>query len=809
MPSTLDLNLLPLSRQNGQDQSGMPGLYMVTPPRKPARGRDEDQLILFFTMTGNAPLTAEQQGQILGRLAQTYYKTPGAVTTSLRTTAEAMNQYLLDRNLRSSSSGHQCIGQLALAVLREQRLILGQCGPVHAFLLSGQASRYIFDPQGAGRGLGFTRAISIRYYQADLQPGDLLILAQQFPPAWAAVLEQKIDNQGFESLRRRLMSQAGSDVSAVFIQVQNGTGKLRMLKPKAPIQMAQQPAEGSLPSPERSQPEKSAQPAEGAEPPVIPETQASSQPETAVSDLDTIAPPEAPESVSGTGQEAISPEPGLTSPAEKPPETKETTRSGPVLPPSSPPPPGPQEAQSTPARPDSARRQRGKPDAAKKKPRKPISLPHVSAAPAARTMLKVGGAFNGALGSVAFGLKSFLRRVLPDESLFTMPASSMAFIAVAMALVVATAGGAVYFQRGRTAQYQSYYSQAVKAADSAAGQTNPVEVRTGWETVIDYLDRADIYITPPTSESLALRSQATAALDHLDAIIRLNFQPALALPLGSSIQVTRLVATDHDLFMLNGTNGNVLRAVLTGQGYEIDPNFVCGPNPSVGPIVDIVPMPKGNDQKAALLAMDANANLMYCLIDDLPIANIPAPPQTNWGKPRALTLDSGDLYILDPETNGVWIYRGQGVAKQPHLFFGSQIPPMKDAIDLAVNQDDLYLLHADGHLTTCTYSGLQESPTRCDDPARYSDSRQGRSNGPQILDAQFSQILYTPPPDPSIYLLDSIHQAIYHFSLKLNLQVQYRMKENLSSASATAFTLGPNRSIFMAVGNKVYYASLP
>lgn len=775
MPSTIDLNLLPLSRQNGQDDSNLPGLYMVTPPRKPARGRDSDQLILFFTMTGNAPLSADQQEQILGRLAQTYYKTPGAVTTSLRATAEAMNQFLLDRNLRSSSSGHQCIGQLALAVLREQRLILGQCGPTYAFLLTGQGAQHLFDPQGAGRGLGYTRSISIRYYQVDLNPGDLLILTQQLPPIWTAILEQRMDNQGIESLRRRLLSQAGSDVNAVIIQAQNGTGKLLRLRPKAPVQMAQEPSEAGAtttrpgPAPqEQAAPEIVApaspeldisQPLISSQPPI------KGQPVTPLE-----AAPASPVQISGSAAaEPAAENVAVTKKPERKPRSAPQVISAP----------------------------------------QGISAPRISVAPAARAILKLWGAFGGAFGSVTYGLKSILWRLLPDESLFSIPTSTMAFIAIAMALVVATTGGAVYFQRGREAQYQSYYNQAVKAAETASPQTDPVELRTGWETVIDYLDRADIYITPPSPGSQTLRAQAISAIDNLDTIVRLNYQPVLSLPLGASIQVTRMVATDHDLFLLNGTNGNVLRAILTGQGYEIDPNFVCGPNPTVSPIVDIVPMPKGNDQKAAILAMDGNANFMYCLTDALPVANIPAPPQSNWVKPQAFAFDTGDLYVLDPQTNGVWIYRNENLTKQPHLFFGEQVPPMKDTIDLAVNQDDLYLLHADGHLTTCTYSSLQESPTRCEDPATFTDLRKGRQNGPLILDAQFSQILFSPPPDPSIYLFDPVHQSIYHFSVKLALQVQYRARQSLPSSNGTAFTVGPNRSIFLAVGNQVYYASLP
>ena len=125
----MDLNLLPLVRQYGQDQLDVQGLHIAAKPRRPARGRSPDRLILFFAMEGNAPLPPNQQDQVLAGLAQTYYKTPGSVTAALRATADALNNYLLERNLSNASSGQQGIGLLVLITVRDNRLYLGQCGP--------------------------------------------------------------------------------------------------------------------------------------------------------------------------------------------------------------------------------------------------------------------------------------------------------------------------------------------------------------------------------------------------------------------------------------------------------------------------------------------------------------------------------------------------------------------------------------------------------------------------------------------------------------------------------------------------------
>jgi hypothetical protein len=186
-----------------------------------------------------------------------------------------------------------------------------------------------------------------------------------------------------------------------------------------------------------------------------------------------------------------------------------------------------------------------------------------------------------------------------------------------------------------------------------------------------------------------------------------------------------------------------------------------------------------------------------------------APPNTGFGEPTGMSLDRGDLFVLDPKVNAVWIYRNMEVTQQPRLFFGDTIPPMQDVIDLSVYNDDLYLLHADGHITKCTYSGLAESPTRCDDPYSFSDNRPGRQHGPVIEDTVFNQIYFSSFPERSIYLLDPKNQAIYYFSVLLNLQWQYQPKGSVAEGKATAFAISPNRTAFIAVDNYVYYAAMP
>ena len=232
MNSSLDLNLLLLAQQGDLVTSDLPDLYAVTPPRRTARGREADNLIIYLSMSGNSPLTTEAHKQLLEQLANKFYKTTGSLTAALRTVAEALNLYLLDRNLRSTSAGRQGIGQLLLVALRQDTLYLVQCGAVHAFLVTRDGTQHLYDPQSSGRGLGLSRSMPVRFLQIKMAPDDYLVLATVSAAGWSEATLTHPDRQGIEALRIQLLEKAGQEYNAVIIQAQAGTGKLRMLRRK-------------------------------------------------------------------------------------------------------------------------------------------------------------------------------------------------------------------------------------------------------------------------------------------------------------------------------------------------------------------------------------------------------------------------------------------------------------------------------------------------------------------------------------------------------------------------------------------------
>jgi hypothetical protein len=227
-------------------------------------------------------------------------------------------------------------------------------------------------------------------------------------------------------------------------------------------------------------------------------------------------------------------------------------------------------------------------------------------------------------------------------------------------------------------------------------------------------------------------------------------------------------------------------------------------------------LPRSNPTDATLLAIDNSGNLLYCIPGQLPKASYLQVPDRSWKNITAMAYDANNLYVLDAPARAVWVYFGDTEIKfpeKPYFFFEEQVPVMLEkAIDMAVNGDDLYLLHDDGHMTTCTLSRLDVSPTRCNDPALYVDTRPGYTGGMKLSDGIFSQIAFTSPPDPSVALLEPYTQSVFRFSARaLELQNQVRSsagKDNTLPAGApvTAMAISPNKFLFIFLANQVFFA---
>ena len=443
------------------------------------------------------------------------------------------------------------------------------------------------------------------------------------------------------------------------------------------------------------------------------------------------------------------------------------------------------------------------------------ALPDMAARPnqEKRAISNIGRQARNILNQSLATVQKWLAKLLPADGDFNLPSSTMTWIAALVPVLVVLMVSILYFRVGRGQLYNNYIVRAQASAAVASAIDDPLEARNSWELALQYAQKAASYDENEEVDSILL--QAQYALDDMDSIERLDFQLALFNDLPEDVKIKHMLATNTELFMLDGNEGNVLRAFLTGGGYQLDDQFQCGPGPYggfiVGAIIDIALLPSNNPQQASIVAMDANGNLVYCIVDDRPIAKVLEVPDNNWGNPIAIAIENENLHILDPLTNAVWLYFGEEFAfvEAPRFFFGADVPSMQQAIDFDLQANDLYILNIDGEIALCRFNNDIESPTTCEDPAEYQDSRPGHKDGSQIEGAHFLQLQVTDPPEPSVYLFDPIAHSVYQFSLRLNLVRQYKPQNSLDEGVASAFAINPNRAIFLAFDNQLYIAFFP
>lgn len=777
MNESLDLQLMPMRKQAGREAPEIMRVLASAPPRSCARGRSGDNLALVLVMQGNSILSVGKQDQALEHLAKKYYKTPGSATTAMREVVNELNSLFLKRNQHLSGTGKQGTGLLAQLVLRGNQLYLAISGPFHTLLLSADEIKHLYDSDMVGKHVGQVRFPPLWFTQATLHPGDSLILAAPPLPAWGEQELRESHGGSLEIAFARLCSQAHLEVNALFIQVNSGKGALRLSQAAAASLNQADMTVTSVPD----QPAIQATPVQLATAGVLSEDEA---------------------------DQAVELEPAGTSGAKAAVETTaEISRPG-VVP--------NLETASTPEA-----------EIAPEESAIPVPDSHPDQAPTLTATQKTGTVFAARQAAASIGrslaaglrrltaaLRNGFTRIIPRDLFKGIPSSVMVIIAIAIPVIVVAVASQVYFSLGHQARNEALFAQAVRQAEEAEKQTDMLAKKAGWENALDTLESVD-----ESPQVLALRQQGISALDSMHLVKRLQYREALEKKLPVEINVTRLAIQGDELYMLDGNSGNVIRAYDTSAGFVVDTAFTCGPSVQGitvgGPLVDIVPWPAGFRPASEVLAVDASWNIQLCSKNADPLVfKLATPTNAAIGNLTGFALDMDDLYVLDPASNAVWIYWNNQMVtapeEEPFPFFKDEIPVLSDVIDMVVSNEELHMLHADGHLSVCIYSGFKEIPTRCSDPT-FIDFRPGLENTPMVPLPVFSQLTYTPPPEPSLYFLEPGDNAVYKFSVRsLGFQMKYLPATEPVEGGATAFGIDYiNRIVYLAVGNEIYSAAMP
>src|SRR5215212_896626 len=136
----------------------MPGLLAVTSPRKTARGREQNSLIIYLTLSGNDSLSTSELARLTGDAASLFYQSPGSLTAAMRHIADEINSKLLTRNQSTRGQGQYVLGMLVLAAMRQNQCTLLLSGPAHTVWVTEGSSRHIYDPALSGKGLGASQS---------------------------------------------------------------------------------------------------------------------------------------------------------------------------------------------------------------------------------------------------------------------------------------------------------------------------------------------------------------------------------------------------------------------------------------------------------------------------------------------------------------------------------------------------------------------------------------------------------------------------------------------------------------------------
>ena len=707
MPAALEADVALVHIAAGAARVTPPaGTLAQAAPRRAARGRGDDMLLLSLGLSASQALSPGLTDHLAHKASESYFLTSGSVTAALRAALAVVNDHLHDLN-QAESGGLRVAGRMMLAVLRGGDLYLAQAGAGQSIVMRpGQVNRLSSD-EAAERPLGQSVSPFVRYQHLEAQSGDVILLTPHAGPQWADPTLAGLLTLDLAQAVERLAAASPNDLTGLLFRItQPGLGApVPRGLPTAPR------AASALPSAARSRAQARTHPAP------------------------TFA--------------------FLT----------------------------------------------------------PVSR---ALAPATR-------ALQSGFQSLGARLMSLVGRMAPGMVETGQPGSlsptALAGTAIAVPVVIVLIASLIYFQRGRGQQFQEYLGQAQAAVVAAQLQADPLQARFYWDQARGYLDQAQRY--GEGEDYSQLRQLVSESLDTIDNIARVEFRPLFSGGFGRGARLTSVAATAADLYVLDASGPTIYHAWDTGRGYEIDKDFRClkgaqGVEEMGTPMALAVQPEPGALGAEGVVALDGDGTLLYCAPGQTPAVSQLTPPDTGFGRIEAIAVTNDVLYVLDPRANAVWMYDASGglFSGGPAMYFAESVPDLKGAIDLAMTQEELFLLYQNGKLDRCrrvlddSSASLQTIRVDCEKGLVFQDERPGGATSDHIPGAAPITAVYSPPPEPSLYFLDLLTGGVYHYSMRLVYQGLYLPGAELEG-EVTALALGPPNDLYVAAGAQVYHIERP
>ena len=771
-------------------------------PRQRARGREEDQLLVFIGL--NQPFeNAQSLKAELEIQAKEFYKTSGSVTKAMRVFGDGINRWFLQQNNQFDDSTNWRTAILSLGVVHLDTLFIAQLGASQANLFSDGEVETFFDEAIEARGLGLTTVVKPRYFQSALKDDQILIFSKNTE----SHLTEKDD---LVMVVGELKLRADENEPWALVRLREGSGTIKTddgfdfatLLPE--FQMDAETS-GAAPLEDESDDE------------IVHEDDSAKEEELlqSASLADDLFAQVGFHSSSVELREAFSKtdlDDELTI-AFEPDSVVDDANEAEDLPVSF----------ENLAEDDLAGyleeyEDDGEEDGQERQVFDPLPKPDFGAIKDKALQGVAAGA--GWLRNVEKKAEEIAAAGKPgefdDENSQKKELSTLhkVLVAIIVPLVVVFIAAMIFFTRGEQQEYAYYFAQAEASFNNAGLMQSSDLQREGWQQALLFLDKAASY--EDTAEVKNLRQRAQLALDDLDGARRLQYSIAFSTAQTPGLDIGAIVSLNSDLYLLDRTSGSVKAFRASSNGYQIDSGFKCEPGTyggvKFGHLVDMISIPINNPAKAPILAIDGEGNLAYCSLGQSPVAvHLPTPPE-GWADLKAIAFNSNRLYVLDSGNQSVWIYRGltANFEVEANSLFDEVKIDLSQAVDFEVDGEEVFLLHSDGHTSRCTnpwFAGVNS----CDEPYTYADTGTAGSNT-NFENLKFSRFAYSQPPDPSIFYLEPDLAELYQFSLRLNLNKVYRAgasSGSLPKSEATAFYVSSDRKVFLAFGNQLYYASLP
>jgi hypothetical protein len=772
----IDFITYQLQSSGGKEHHQITGVLIEHAARTTHRHRQGDLLALFLSFSGEHRYLNEEIDNLIKTSSGLFFHAQGSVTRAIQLIIEDLNKRILERNLDRGYEGVQAEGSVNITILHNGWLFMGQVGDAQTYTIGLERFERYGEDGDTTEKLGRSKRIQPRLYQCELQAGDLILMSPHAHASWKAYYLSGSTEMTMTQVKRRLQNQMIQDFSVLAIKTEEGNGKVR-----SGIWKIEE--------------EKSSE----VEEEHVPEDQPGIETDELAQDIHQEAEP----TLNKVEEDAKIPE-------EETPELQEVTHSG------------NRDIQVTAGETEQIEPGQQDTPGVDKNSGKQHSKWLTGLARLWMRGKTLRAKLQLSLGRLERKFSPKKTKIQTSES-FTW----MTIAVLAIPLIIILSSLTVYTRFGKEEQYKIFMDEAQATALLAEDEDDAIKQHDYWKDALDLATKAEGYLV--TNESRQLFQKAQSIMDEMDLTARLDFRPALTEFFPDGASISRIKASSSGVYLLDSNSGNVLRIYLNTKGfYQLDEEFRCTPGPyglvNVTKIIDLVILP-ANSENYKIMALDGQGNLLYCQPGELPVSRTLTLPEGGWDQIIGTAYENDVLYVIDAGRSMVWIYEGASTgssgmsgivfAESPKLFFDEDIPDLGGAVEATINQEDLYVLHDDGHMTLCQYSLLKDvKPTQCEDPAPFTDNRVGTENTkPWIfMGTHFISMQQTKLPNASLYLLDDISGALYQFSYQLNLERTLKPQSNrnypIPTSPPSGFGITPDQEVFLAYDNQLYIAPM-